>query len=225
LLVQDAVPVGPGWLAALVEPLRRDSRLAGSFARQVPCSDASTLTRFYLSRWRPAQPGSRTTFITSRAAFEASSPFERFESATFDNVCSCVRRSVWQQIPFRATPIAEDLEWARDVLLAGYGLAYVADAVVEHSHDRSAVYELKRTWVLHQQLHRLFGLRTVPTVGALARSVGSSLRLHRRQLQADGASPLTHLRGAALAVAWPVGQFMGGWTAASGRPHWRPRGV
>jgi rhamnosyltransferase len=173
----------------------------------------------------PSRGRCRTTFLDSRESFDALSPFERFERAVFDNVCSCLRRAVWEQIPFRATPIAEDLEWAREVLLAGHGLAYVAEAMVEHSHDRSALYELKRTWVLHQQLHRLFGVRTIPTAGALARSVGSSLVLHRRELQAVGASPRAHLHAAALGVAWPVGQFLGGWTAASGRPHWRPRGV
>src|SRR5262249_26981169 len=36
MLAQDAVPVGDGWLEALIEPLNRDSRVAGTFARQVP---------------------------------------------------------------------------------------------------------------------------------------------------------------------------------------------
>jgi rhamnosyltransferase len=225
LMVQDAVPVNDGWLAALLEPLRSNPRLAATFARQVPAENASPLTRHYLARWIAASPDPRAVFVGSESEFAALSPMEQFERSVVDNVCSAIRRSVWAAIPFRSTPIGEDLEWGREALLAGYGLAYVPDAVVEHSHDRSAWYELKRTWVLHQQLHRLFGLRTVPTVGGLARAVGSSLMLHRRELSKARAPFTAHVRGAALAVAWPVGQYVGGWTAASGHFGWRPRGV
>lgn len=225
LLVQDALPCDDTWLAALVGPLRRDARLAGTFARQVPLPDASPLTRYYLSRWVAAQREPRVVFVSSRATYDAWSPMERFDHSVLDNVCACLRRAVWQQMPFRSTPIAEDLEWGRDALLAGYGIAYVPDAVVEHSHDRSAWYELKRTWVLHQQLHRIFDLRTIPTASGLVRAVGSSLVLHRRQLSEGGAGLGAQLRGAALAIAWPLGQYAGGLTAATGRPHWRPGGV
>jgi rhamnosyltransferase len=128
---------------------------------------------------------------------------------------------VWQTIPFRAVAIAEDMAWGRDVLIAGYGLAYTPAAVVEHSHERSAGYELKRTWVLHQQLYHLFGLRTIPGVGDLFRAIASSARLHQRVLVGSSAGLGAQLRGAALALAWPLGQYGGGWTAAHGR-EWRP---
>jgi rhamnosyltransferase len=224
-MVQDAIPVDDQWLGALVDPLRREPGLAATFARQIPAGDASPLTRYYLSRWIAAASEPRRVFVNSPVEYEAWSPMERFEQSALDNVCAAIRRSVWTSIPFRATPIAEDLEWAREALLAGHGIAYVPDAVVEHSHERSAWYELKRTWVLHQQLHRLFGLRTIPTTAGLARAISSSLALHRRELSEAGAPLTAQLRGVALAVAWPVGQFLGGWTAASGHSGWRPRGV
>jgi rhamnosyltransferase len=225
LTVQDAVPANDRWLAALIEPLRRDPRLAATFSRQVPTENASPLTRHYLGRWIAASADPRAVFVRSETEFAALPPIERFERSVVDNVCAAIRRSVWTAIPFRSTPIAEDIEWGREALLAGHGLAYVPESVVEHSHDRSAWYELKRTWVLHQQLHRLFGVRTVPTVGHLAHAIGGSLRLHRRELAKAHAPFTAHLRGAALAIAWPVGQYAGGWTAASGRFDWRPGGV
>jgi GT2 family glycosyltransferase len=223
LLVQDAVPVGDGWLQALVAPLQRDARIAGSFARQVADPAASPLTRHYLDRWFAAGIEPRTMF-TSRDEFDLASPAERFDRCIFDNVCSCIRRDVWQKIPFRRAPIAEDMAWARDVLLAGYGLAYAPAAVVEHSHDRSAGYELKRTWVLHQQLYHLFGLRTIPGGRDLLRAIAGSLRLHRHVIANGSEGPGAQLRGAALAIAWPLGQYGGGWTAAHGRD-WRPGDV
>ncbi len=57
--------------------------------------------------------------------FARLSPLERLALCTFDNVCSCIRRSVWRVHPFPEAPIAEDVEWAREVLVAGYRLAYV----------------------------------------------------------------------------------------------------
>jgi GT2 family glycosyltransferase len=223
MLVQDAVPVGDDWLEALVAPLRRNQMLAGTFARQVARPEASPLARHYLSRWLASGLEPRTVFLSAEQ-FERSAPEERFDRCIFDNVCSCIRRDVWQKIPFQRVTIAEDMAWARDVLLAGYGLAYAPAAVVEHSHDRSPGYELKRTWVLHQQLYHLFGLRTIPRAGGVLRSIAGSLRLHQQLLSDGGVGFGAQFRGAALAIAWPLAQYGGGWAAAHGRD-WRPGNV
>src|SRR5439155_26710386 len=141
LLVQDALPASDSWLAALTAPLIADDRVAGAYARQVPHSDASALTRYYLSRWVASSDAVRTTEIAGRAELEALHPMTQVELCAFDNVCSCIRRSIWKEHPFHQTPIGEDIEWAREVLLAGYRLAYVPAAAVIHSHDRPARYE------------------------------------------------------------------------------------
>jgi len=209
LLVQDAEPQTDHWLAALVDPLRRDTRIAGTFARQRPREDASPMTKYYLSRWIAGSDRSRITSIADRRAFDRLLPAEQFEQCVFDNVCSCIRKSVWTAHPFRETPIGEDVEWAREVLLAGHSLAYVPESVVVHSHDRSARYELDRTRALHERLFSLFGLRTIPTVPALARSILSSTALHTR-CQRESGSWRGYGRSLTLAVAWPLGQYLGG---------------
>ena len=217
LLVQDAVPATDGWLAALTRPLAADESVAGTYARQMPRPDASAIARHYLSQWTGASDEPRVAACDDRAAFDALGPAERMRRCTFDNVCSCIRRSVWDAHPFRATPIAEDLEWAREVLLAGYRLAYVPDAVVMHSHDRSARYELARTYLLHHRLYELFHLRTIPTVASLARAMASSSAHHLRCERSAHAL--------ALAVAWPLGQYLGGLAGARGWNPVRPRNV
>jgi rhamnosyltransferase len=184
--------------------------VAGVYARQLPRADASPLTRHYLSQWAAASSSGRTSAIESRAAFEALEPRAQLEHCAFDNVCSCIRRSVWARFPFRHTPIAEDVEWARTVLLAGFRVVYVPEASVIHSHDRPVRYEFARTYVLHRRLFELFGLRTIPTLPLLIRAVASSLSLHLRR-QKD-------LRGIALAFAWPLGQYLGALSAVRG---WR----
>jgi rhamnosyltransferase len=222
LLVQDAVPVGTTWLAELTRPLLTDPSLAGTFARQQPRPDASAITRYYYSRsWMANGKTRRVVSIASREEFLALSPMERLDLCTFDDVCSCVRRSVWKRIPFRETPIAEDLEWALEVLLAGARLTYVPEAVVMHSHDRPAGYELKREYLVHRKLYQLFGVRTIPTLRHLMWAFSMMLPSHVRCLLRDEQRALRLgevMRTITLAFAFPLGQYLGG---LSGEKGWR----
>jgi rhamnosyltransferase len=225
LTVQDARPLSDDWLGRLLAPLRADDRIAGVFARQVPRPDASAVAVGQLAQWAAARTSPRVAAIDPET-FAILSPEERLDRCAFDHVCAAIRRTAWERVPYRATPIAEDLEWSRNVLLAGHRIAYAPDAVVEHSHDRSARYELARTWALHQQLQRLFGLRAVPSALTLAGSIATTLAGHHRVTRTAARPGSAEWRRAmALAVAWPLGQFLGGWTAARGRMHWRLRGV
>jgi rhamnosyltransferase len=220
LLVQDVLPVSESWLAELIGPLLGDASVAATYARQAPRADATAITRHYLERWSAASPSPRVQSIPDGASFDALDPNRRFELCVFDNVCSCIRRSVWREHPFRATSIGEDVEWAKEVLLAGYRIAYVPEAQVVHSHERSARYELARTYTLHRRLYELFGLRTIPTLSSLVRAVLSSLVLHLRCAMSDRSRPGAAGRTIALAFAWPVGQYLGALSAVRG---WKPR--
>ena len=193
-----------------------DSCLAGTFARQLPRPDAGALTRHYLARWFAASDAARTVTATG-AELDALPPLDRLDRCTFDNVCSCIRRSIWRQHPFRETPIGEDVEWARDVLLAGYRIAYVPDAAVVHSHERPASYEFDRTRALHRRLYELFGVQTIPTPFHLARAIASCVVTHARCERSA--------RAMALAFAWPLGQYVGARSAARGSQLRASRGV
>ena len=214
LLVQDALPASDLWLAALTAPLFADQSVAGSFARQLPRPDASAVTRYYLELSAASSTVARTIAVADSAELDGLDPMAQFERCVFDNVCSCIRRSIWTEHRFRPTPIAEDIEWAREVLLAGYKLAYVPDAEVIHSHDRSPWYEFERTYTLHRRLYELFRLRTIPTAPLLVRAIASSLVVHLRRQPplAIGGS----VRAMALAFAWPLGQYLGALSALKG---------
>lgn len=216
LIVQDAEPASDDWLASLVEPLMRDPRIAGAFARQRARPGARPLTQHYLTRWLGASDQPRIVDL-DEGAYGALTPLERLDRCTFDNVCSCIRRSVWVSHPFVPTPIAEDVAWAKAVLLAGHTLAFAPAAEVLHSHDRSVRYELMRTYVLHRRLFVLFGVRTIPTLPALARAISSSVGLHLRIERS--------VRSLLLAFAWPLGQYLGGAAAAGRWPVERIGGV
>ena len=144
----------------------------------------------------------------------------------FDNVCSCIRMSVWRGIPFPHTRFAEDLEWGMQVLRAGHRLSFVPAAVVRHSHERSVLYELQRTYVAHQRLRSLFELTTVPTARDLVRAICSTLPTHISIAAGERsrrARALAHAVG--LAFAWPLGQYLGAKSVRDGRELLKVRGV
>jgi rhamnosyltransferase len=212
LLVQDALPVGHVFLESLAAPLVANARVAGTFARQQARPEASAITRHYLDNWIASRPEARTSaLVDGPPQMAAMTPMARLLFCAFDNVASCIRRSVWEQRPFKSTPIAEDLAWSLDVLLAGYSIAFAPDALVIHSHDRNALYEYRRTRVLHEQLFELFGLQTIPAVPALMRAIATSSLSHARL---ELRSPGQWARALTLAVAWPLGQYVGGRRAA-----------
>jgi hypothetical protein len=67
-------------------------------------------------------------------------------------------------------------------------------------------YEFWRTVTLHRELFRLFQLRTIPSARLLLRAVSSCLALHGTLER--------NPRALGLAVAWPLGQYIGGLSAA-----------
>jgi glycosyltransferase involved in cell wall biosynthesis len=201
LTVQDALPNSAECLSNLIAPLRADGGVAASFARQIPRPDAGALTKRNLERWAAASAIPRVATLSGIDEFNALTPMQRLDRCAFDNVCACIRRSVWQQYHFREVPIAEDLAWAKEVLLAGHRIAFVPDAVVVHSHDRSPQYEFERSRLLHAELCRLFGLQTIASLPSLARSIAATI--------ADHARVEPGVRGFQLAVAWPLGQYLG----------------
>jgi rhamnosyltransferase len=226
VMVQDALPASPGWLRSLVDPLLQDPQLAGTWARQLPREDASRLTSYYLSRWAGSEPTRRVVGPVTPGDFSLMTPSERLRLCTFDNVCACLRMSVWGRHPFQRTRIAEDLEWALTVLQSGYRLAYVPEAVVIHSHDRPAMYELQRTYAVHQRIQSLFGLSTIPGVFSLARAVAVTLPLHLRLATREPRGrPRELARAVGLAVALPLGQYLGARSAREGREFINVRGV
>jgi len=226
MLVQDAIPASPAWLSSLVRPLLNDPSIAGTFSRQVPRARASRVTAHYLAQWVAARPEARMVGPLTSEEFDRMSPADRHSVCAFDNVCSCIRLSVWRDHPFATTAIGEDLEWARDVLLAGHKLAYVPEAVVEHSHERPISYELQRTYLVHQRLAQLFGLTTVPTIGSLVRSIAITVPANARVAADEPAGRVRAvLRGAALGIAQPIGQYLGARSAREGRELLRTSGI
>ncbi len=169
--VDDALPVGERWLDRLTAPLLTNSRLAGTYARQVAFDSAAAHQRFYIEyRYGPVP---RIQRATSEADLTVS-------SVLFSNVSSAIRKSVLTEFPFASDiVIAEDLEWCSRVLLSGWEVAYVPEAIVQHSHD----YTLPESFKRYFDQGAAAGRSYLAQRRSSARDVrGEGLRFVRREL-------------------------------------------
>lgn len=193
LLTQDALPADDGWLEALVEPFA-DESVAGVYARQIPRDDADMMTRRRLDGWITGGSERIVRQIKDRAEYDALPPVEKYRFCNFDNVCSCIRKSVWEKIKFRRADFAEDIEWSRDALLAGYKIVYQPSAAVVHSHNRSQIYEHRRTYMVVRRLNELFGYRPVESAGEAFRNGWFQMMQDFRVIADSGAPLIARLR-------------------------------
>ena len=161
LATQDAWPHDEQWMQRLVD-CYEDPQVGGAWSRQLPRPDANPFIKDRLSHWEGAKEEPRVQEVGSPEEFEALAPLDKLGRVAFDNVSSSVRRSVALEIPFRHRQFGEDLDWGHRVVLAGYKVVFEPRSKVIHSHNNSIWYEFKRVYLDHQNLNRLFGVRTIP---------------------------------------------------------------
>jgi rhamnosyltransferase len=148
LLVQDALPVHDCWLRSLVNPFEQDPSICGVTTAQIPRPQCDIVGRWEIQHHN-SYLGQEfaTRSIPDWDSFRRLSLQERFFACNFDNVCSAIRRSAWEEYPFRPLAFAEDLDWGVRILRAGKKIVYEPAAVVLHSHVRPAIYHLRRQYI------------------------------------------------------------------------------
>lgn len=128
--VDDAIPLGAGFLRTLVEALEAGNHDA-VYARQVPWPTSDPVTRARLRAWTPppdhsGRPATRPT-------------------GTLDNVAALYRRDALLADPFDPVDIAEDWRWGRR-----HDVGYVPTATVVHAHPRRFRELYARTRAIHR---------------------------------------------------------------------------
>jgi rhamnosyltransferase len=176
LLVQDAVLADTHLIETLLAALSEDV-VAGVYARQIPRATADVITRRNLADHFTGGSRRVVQSLDDPSTYDVMAPADKRALCNFDNVCSAIRKDVWQRVPFGRTDFGEDIAWAERVLKLGYRIVYEPAAVVIHSHDRPLGYEYARAYVCHRMLYRQFGLSQVPSVGiAVAAWLRATLR-------------------------------------------------
>lgn len=204
LLVQDAIPYDEELIGAMLRSFE-DPEVAGVYARQLPQQDADLLTKRNLNNWLTGRTRGEARKIESLEWYEALPPLEKYFFCNFDNVCSAIRKSVWEEHRFGNINFGEDIDWAERVLKTGKKIVYEPTAVVVHSHDRPLSYEYKRTYVCHRKLFRQFRLHLVPSLQGALRSWLFSTCQDVKYVSSQNASVTIKL---ALWVKIPVLNFL-----------------
>ena len=105
----------------------------------------------------------------------------------FSNVNSAIRRDLWERFPFADDLFfAEDQDWARRVLLAGYGIRYEPEAVVRHSHAYTIGTAFKRFFDSGASAERGYLAGGRPASRVLLREAGRYARDELRWLSETG---------------------------------------
>ncbi|MDO6477529.1 glycosyltransferase [Alteromonas sp. 1_MG-2023] len=136
LLTHDAIPSNNQWLYNIVTTLEHFPEAAGAFGKHVAHDDATFYTKkemdmHFQSFERFPYALSKKTEIPRDFDIINWKEILRFYS---DNN-SCLRKSVWEKIPYREVQYGEDQLWGLDVIAAGYQKVYASTAIVKHSHD------------------------------------------------------------------------------------------
>lgn len=149
--VDDALPLGAGFLRTLVEALE-DGGWDAVTARQIAWPDADRVTRERLRRWTPAG--------------HVVVPFPQT-----DHVATLYRTETLRRSPLPDVPIAEDAVWSR-----GRRIGYVPGAPVLHAHRRDSGDLFRRNRDIHAELVAAGGAPSVPSLAQLVSALPGVVR-------------------------------------------------
>ncbi|KMK01534.1 rhamnosyltransferase [Pluralibacter gergoviae] len=134
-LTQDAIP-SPGFIENILKVFT-DQSVACAYGRQLPHIDANPIAEHARIFNYP-----EVSHICDRSSANAMG----LKSVFMSNSFSAYRLSIFKELGGfpNDTILCEDMYFAAKAILAGYKSAYVASAVVQHSHNYSPIEEFKR---------------------------------------------------------------------------------
>ena len=208
-LTQDATPANEHWLESLLRPLDAEILLAGVYSAHRPRSDCDPVTSYLIRQvWALAGESfpARTNVIANWQEYRANLGSYVY----FANTSSAIRRSVWQETPFREVSFAEDADWARRVLEAGYLTRFEPRSVVVHSHTYRIPDLFRRNFEHAQAFQEMFGPTDRRSLAQrLAEAIELAVRIGRAGERAERGQRKLVLRALAVLFAQELGAWLG----------------
>ena len=168
-MTQDALPEDCHLIEKLVEAMEQDEKIGAAYARQLPREDCRLMEQYTRQFNYPEE--SRVKTKADLAALGIKTYF-------CSNVCCAYDRKIFEKQGgfIRHTIFNEDMIYAGWMVKKGYGVAYVSEARVYHSHNYTCM----------QQFHRNFDLGVSqaehPEVFEGVPSEGEGIRLVKKSM-------------------------------------------
>ena len=168
-MTQDAVPADENLIRNLIRPLQENPRVGAAYARQLAREDCAYLEKY-----------TRAFNYPEISSIKWEKDTDKYGIKTYfcSNVCAAYRKSIYEENGgfVKKAIFNEDMIYAGTIAKKGYGIAYVADACVIHSHNYSC----------RQQFHRNFDLGVSqaehPEIFSGIPSEGEGLRLVKKSM-------------------------------------------
>jgi len=172
-LTHDALPANDRWLHNLVTAIERFPNAAGAFGKHLAYPDASAYTQRDLDAHFNAmnQHSLYVSKDTNLVWYESNDNGWRQFLHFYSDNNSCMRRSVWEKIPYRPIKYGEDQVWADDIIKAGYGKVYAVQAVVYHSHDFDEAENYDRNKTEAAFFKHFFGYTLIKNEAAMVKAL------------------------------------------------------
>lgn len=134
-LTQDALPANEQWMQSMIDAMQLEEGIAGGFGIHYPYPDCNILDKRDLPRhFRNFGEENTVFFLEDKERYYTDQGYQQYLAFFSDNN-SCLKRSVWEKIPYQDVEFAEDQIWSRQILEAGYKKVYCPYAAVYHSHN------------------------------------------------------------------------------------------
>jgi len=133
-VTQDALPLNSEWLQKLTDNFK-EPNVAMVCGRQIPWETTKPPEKFFYVY----------NFPTCRILVTRESQDYYHDNIFISNVNSAIRKHVWERFRFSESIImAEDKEFAKRILLAGWDIVYEPEAPVYHAHNFALQSVFKR---------------------------------------------------------------------------------
>lgn len=207
-LTQDATPKDEHWLRNLIQPLERNQIVAGAFSKQIPRRACPLMERRQILETELVSGDQeRINSAIDNPDYEKNI----YRYIWFSNTSSCIRKEVWEKIPFRRVVFAEDQDWAKRVLEAGYQTVYVPTSVVIHSHHYRPIRNFRRHYEHSKAMKEIFGKDEFPFFNKIFWATQISVRGDYRFFRANGGTRVGFTRWFIPSLLWYLSAFSGLW--------------
>lgn len=166
-MTHDAMPANKKLIERLTDGLMEEESIGAAYARQMAEQDCHVIERYTRSFNYPEE---------SRVKTKEDLPELGIKTYFCSNVCAAYKHELYMELGgfTKKTIFNEDMIYAAKLIENGYGVAYVADARVVHSHNYTGKQQFCRNFDLavSQKDH--------PEVFEGVRSEGEGIRLVKK---------------------------------------------